>query len=124
MEAKRKAAGDDFSIEFHENNRIWKLKEWIPKVKKMQKGRPKKVYSFDFQDPLQFFNELERKKIGQVGLVVSASDLKVFQFPYGEKLKEFEKMPFLSLENRLVLKNKILYIYRRTQLEDQSEIGK
>jgi len=100
-------------ITFYENSMLWKLKEWVPKFEKMNKDHQRNVFSFGFDDPSQFLQELKKEKIDQVALVVSTSDSRNSRFLYQEKLNEFENMPFLTLENRLVFKNKILYIYKR-----------
>jgi len=105
----------DFNITFQEKREIFSLKEWIPKANKINRDHEKIVYSFDLDSPTQFLAKLKENKINKVALVISNSDTENFRFPKQDERDVFEEMLSLHLQDRVLFKNKILYIYELTE---------
>jgi len=102
---------NDLDIDFHPDREMFTLKPWVPKARLLKGRIENKVFSFGFKLHDQFHSRLKKEQIQTVALVVSTSDDSEFQFPYQQRLDEFNQMDFLSLKNRIEMKNKIVYIY-------------
>jgi len=103
---------NDLDIDFYPNRKLFTLKPWVPKSRLLKDDVKNKVFSFGFESQEQFYGRLKKEQIHTVVLVVSTSDDSEFQFPYQQRLDEFYHMDFLSLKNRIEMKNKIVYIYK------------
>jgi len=102
----------DLDIDFYPDRKMFTLKPWVPKSRMLNGDFENKVFSFGFELFEQFHDRLNKEQIQTVVLVVSTSDDSEFQFPYQQRLDEFNHMDFLSLKNRIEMKNKIVYIYQ------------
>jgi len=106
---------NELHIIFVEHDKSFFVKEWIPKQKMINWSHKKTVYSFNLETQTQFFNRLKAENIEKIVLLVSTSEEPGFKFKNQDMLSEIQKMPFLNLQSRLELKNKILYIYGLTR---------
>ena len=87
----------------------WDLEKWIRKESLLKTYSLSNRYSFIIRDMESFKQDINLNKINKVAILESTVDGKTFSGQ--EYLADFEKLDWLVLEEKVELKNKVLYIF-------------
>jgi hypothetical protein len=88
---------------------IWELDSRVPKSALLKTYGEQNTYQFNFVDLNEFKNNIKEYSIDEVVLIVSEID--EIEFSNQESLDILLTQDWLVLENRVQLKNKVMYVF-------------